>query len=99
MQMVLAACLLLAMRMAAPARTCRQSAFRTDEVASVFSLGCRRQTSLQWPGFKDLTVNFIPGAKPELVCFAGDDEVACGVHLAVLQGPSRIRSKELTCSP
>ncbi|CAE7318864.1 unnamed protein product [Symbiodinium sp. CCMP2592] len=26
-------------------------------------------------GFKDLTVNFIPGAKPELVCFAGDDEV------------------------
>ena len=25
-------------------------------------------------GFKDLTVNFIPGAKPELVCFSGEEE-------------------------
>ncbi|CAE7234877.1 selenom [Symbiodinium pilosum] len=27
------------------------------------------------PGFKDLTVNFIPGAKPQLVCFSDEEEV------------------------
>ena len=55
-----------------------------DLVSSAGSLGYRSSSGLklsafQWPGFKDLTVNFIPGAKPELVCFAGDDE-ECGVR-------------------